>query len=101
LIGGTGIVVMLGMYWPRAKTAGAYACVILCFIVPIADVIARQVLAHRSPASDLPWGPQTTGLYTYIAGALLFVLISLFSTEKSKYWDLGKAVREMNVAAAT
>jgi Na+/proline symporter len=100
LIGGTGIVVLLGMYWPRAKTSGAYACVAVCVLVPVADVIARQVHAHLHPGAPFPWEPRTTGLYTYLAGAALMVGISLLSAEKSKYWDLGKTVRQMNIEAS-
>lgn len=98
LIGGSGIAVLLGMYWPRAKTAGAYACIAVCVVVPIADVITRQVIAHGG-GTPLPWTPEQTGLYTYLAGALIMVIVSLLSGEKSKYWDLGAAVKEMNAAS--
>jgi len=97
LIGGSGIAVLLGMYWPRAKTMGAYACIAICVIAPIADVVTRQILAHRGGA-NLPWTPEQTGLYTYIVGAIAMVVISLLSSEKSRYWDLGQTVRDMNAA---
>lgn len=98
LIGGTGIAVLLGMYWRGAKTLGAYVCIAVCVIVPIADVITRQVLAHAG-RETLPWTPEQTGLYTYLAGAALMIIFSLLSSEKSKYWDLGQTVRDMNRAA--
>ena len=98
LIGGSGIVVVLGMYWPGAKTIGAYVCIAVCVIVPLCDVITRQVITHIG-AHPLPWTPEQTGLYTYLAGAALMVLCSWFSREQSKYWDLGKAVREQNLAS--
>ena len=98
LIGGSGIAVLLGMYWPRAKTAGAYACIAVCVIAPIADVITRQYIAYRG-STPLPWTPEQTGLYTYLVGAVVMVVVSLLSGEKSKYWDLGVAVKEMNAAA--
>jgi Na+/proline symporter len=97
LIGGSGIVVLLGMYWGGAKTLGAYACVAVCVLVPLADIIVRQVLARQG--TTLPWTPEQTGLYTYLAGALVMILLSLVSREQSKYWDLGQAVREQNAAA--
>lgn len=96
LIGGSGIVVLLGMYWPGAKSLGAYACIAVCVIVPISDVIARQVIAHTN-GTPLPWTPEQTGLYTYAVGAVLMVVLSWWSTEKSKYWDLGEAVRQQNL----
>ena len=98
LIGGSGIAVLLGMYWPRAKTAGAYACIAVCVIAPIADVVTRQYIAYRG-STPLPWTPEQTGLYTYLVGAVVMVVVSLLSGEKSKYWDLGVAVKEMNAAA--
>ena len=98
LIGGSGIVVLLGMYWRGAKALGAYVCIAVCVIVPITDVIARQVLAHSRTGRTLPWTPEQTGLYTYLAGAVLMILFSLISSEKSKYWDLGATVRAMNKA---
>ena len=97
LIGGSGIVVLLGMYWPGAKTTGAYLCIAICVIVPLLDVSARQFIAYRGGAS-LPWTPEQTGLYAYLAAALVMVLGSLFSREESKYWDLGKEVRDQNLA---
>ncbi len=96
LIGGSGIVVLLGMYWPGAKSLGAYACIAVCVIVPISDVIARQYIAHTN-GKPLPWTPEQTGLYTYAVGAVLMVLLSWASSEESKYWDLGQAVREQNL----
>jgi SSS family solute:Na+ symporter len=98
LIGGSGIVVLLGMYWRGAKTLGAYLCIAVCVIVPIADVIARQVIVHTN-ATPLSWTPEQTGLYTYLAGAILMVVGSWISREPSRYWDLGQVVREQNQAA--
>lgn len=99
LIGGSGIAVLLGMYWPRAKTMGAYVCIFICVLAPIADVITRQIIAHRG-GKDLPWTPEQTGLYTYIAGAIAMIVVSLLSKEKSRYWDLGQTVKDMNASQA-
>ncbi len=95
LIGGSGIAVLLGMYLPRAKTAGAYACIAVCVVIPLADLIARQFIAYAN-RKPLPWSPEQTGLYMYLLGAGLMIVVSLLSREKSKYWDLGIAVREQN-----
>lgn len=99
LIGGSGIVVLAGMYWRGAKTLGAYLCIGVCVVVPITDVIVRQALAHDGTGRTLPWTPEQTGLYTYLAGAILMIVGSLASRETSKYWDLGVTVREMNRVA--
>jgi SSS family solute:Na+ symporter len=96
LIGGSGIVVLAGMYWRGAKPLGAYLCIAVCVIVPVADVVTRQVLAHSGTGRTLPWTPEQTGLYTYLAGAVLMVVGSLLSREQSRYWDLGVTVRALN-----
>lgn len=95
LIGGSGIVVLLGMYWRGAKTAGAYACVAVCVLAPLADLAARLVIAWRG-LKPLPWTPEQTGLYTYLVGAAVMVVVSLLSPERSKFWDLGEDVRAQN-----
>ena len=56
-------------------------------------------LCPHHPTGEFPLLPQTTGLLTYGLGAALMVLLSLCSREQTKYWDLGKAVNEMNVGA--
>jgi SSS family solute:Na+ symporter len=96
IIGGSGIVVLLGMYWRRASTAGAYAALAICWTLPLFDVIARQIFARTHPDATFPILPRTTGLYTYVLGAVMMILVSLFSRQPSRYWDLGQAVREQN-----
>jgi SSS family solute:Na+ symporter len=98
IIGGTGIAVLLGMYWKRATTAGAYAAVLTCLILPVADLVARRIYVVWYPSGTFPLLPQTTGLYSYVLGAILMIFISLMSRKETKYWDLGKTVRDMNAA---
>jgi hypothetical protein len=67
-------------------------------IAPLADVTTRLYLAHTHSGKTLPWTPEQTGLYTYLVGAVAMIVLSLISSERSKYWDLGKTVAEMNAA---
>jgi SSS family solute:Na+ symporter len=96
IIGGTGIAVLFGMYWKRATTAGAYAAILTNLTLPVADLIARNVLRFISPETDYPWTAQTTGLSSYLLGMFLLVVVSLVSREESKYWDLGRTVKDLN-----
>jgi SSS family solute:Na+ symporter len=96
IIGGTGIAVLAGMYWKRASTSGAYAAILISLILPISDIIARRIVLAVN--GTYPWAPKTTGFATYAIAAVMLVVFSLLSKEKSKYWDLGKAVKEMNEA---
>ena len=98
VIGGTGIVVMLGMYWKRASTTAAWAALAVCWTLPLVDVIGRQVLSIVSPATVFPVEPRTTGLVTYALATALMVIVSLASRGPTKYWDLGAAVRAQNDA---
>ena len=98
IIGGTGIAVLFGMYWKRANTAGAYAAIACNVAIPIGDQIARYVYSVRHPTGIYPILPQQTGFWAYILGIILLVVVSLLTKKEDRFWDLGKAVREMNAA---
>jgi len=97
IIGGTGIAVLFGMYWRRASTAGAYGAVLVSLVLPLADIIARRVCLDRGVV--FPFEPKITGFGTYVAAVAAMVILSLGSKGKTKYWDLGKTVEEMNRAS--
>jgi len=103
IIGGTGIAVLAGMYWKRASTAGAYAAVFISLILPTTDIIIRQILVRMAPEWSLvvfgvkyPWEPKYTGFGTYAIATLALIILSLCSKSKTKFWDLGKTVKELN-----
>lgn len=96
IIGGTGVVVLFGMYWSGAKTSGAYAAVLASVVLPLADLAARRI--SLAQGWEFPIKPEVTGLGTYIASVALLIIISILSPGRSKYWDLGKVVRELNTA---
>jgi solute:Na+ symporter, SSS family len=96
IIGGTGIAVLFGMYWKRASTAGAYAAVITCTVIPLSDLIARRVMVEVNPETPYPLTPQMIGFSSYVLAAVLLIAISLMSKKPTGYWDLGEAVRQMN-----
>ena len=98
IIGGTGIAVLFGMYWKRATTAGAYAAIFTSLVLPISDLVARRIYEVLHPGKEFWLKPETTGFTTYVIATVLLLVISLLSNEKTKYWDLGKAVKEMNAA---
>ena len=98
VIGGTGIAVLFGMYWRRTTTSGAYAAVFICLVLPICHLVAEEVHERVWPGQDFPLSSQATGLYSYLLAMATLIVVSLISKEKSKYWDLGKTAREMNVS---
>lgn len=100
IIGGSGIVVMLGMYWRRASNTGAWSALVVCWVVPLFDIVARQVREHLSPGSEYWVAPETIGFFTYVTAFALMVIVSLFSTGPTRYWNLGQTVKEMNRGGA-
>ncbi len=96
IIGGTGVAVLFGMYWRRASTAGAYAAVFTCLLLPIGDLAARRIYIGIWPEAKYPLQPQTTGLYTYLIAMLLLIVISLLSRQQTKFQDLGEIANQMN-----
>lgn len=102
VICGTGIAMLFGMYWKRASTTGAYAAVLTCLVLPVSDLVARQVwqaLGHEP--KDYYWAPETGAFTTFMIAIFLLVVISLLSSRPTKYWDLGQTVRDMNRGAAS
>lgn len=97
VICGTGIAILFGMYWKRASTAGAYAAVLTCLVLPISDLTVRQVWQWNGhAAADYIWKPETAAFTTFMLAIGLLVVVSLASRKPTKYWDLGEVVREMN-----
>jgi SSS family solute:Na+ symporter len=102
VICGTGIAMLFGMYWKRASTAGAYAAVLTCLVLPVSDLVARQVWQARgNEPKDYYWAPETGAFTTFMIAIFLLVVISLLSSRPTKYWDLGQTVRDMNRGAAS
>jgi SSS family solute:Na+ symporter len=98
IIGGTGIIVLFGMYWKRANTTGAVAAVAVSVVLPVADLIARRVWLANG--WEYPIKPEVTGLGAYALAVAVLVFFSLLSNKQTRYWDLGKVVREMNKATS-
>lgn len=100
IIGGTGIAMLMGMYWRRATTAGAYAAVLICLLLPMIDLASRQIYAAKYPNAAFPIASATTGLGTYILAVLALVAVSLISGGPTRFWDLGREVQNQNQAPA-
>jgi SSS family solute:Na+ symporter len=99
IIGGTGVAVLFGMYWSRASTAGAYTAILICSILPVTDLVSRQVYAAMNPGEPFPIESQVTGLGTYALAVVGLVIVSLLFGGPTKYWDLGRDVKLQNNAA--
>ena len=68
-------------------------------VLPVADLIARRI--YHAQGWVFPIKAETTGLGTYVLAITALVILSLLSRKKTKFWDLGEAVREMNAKKST
>jgi solute:Na+ symporter, SSS family len=92
IMAGVGITVIFGLYWKRATTAGAYAGMITCLLIPLGDIFGKQFL------DNYPLSTQESGLYAMLGGIVMLILVSLLtgSGEAPGWVDYGKIVRGMD-----
>ena len=76
---GEGVILIGGLYWKRGSTAGAYAAVIFCCAVPVANLILKRVVEDSSKIRA-----QDFGLGAIILAVSVFVLFSVIIPDKSK-----------------
>ena len=73
---GSGIILIGGLYWKRGSTAGAYAAVISCCLIPFLNLILVRVL------ETYPIRSQDASLAGIILALILYVTVSLAFPEK-------------------
>jgi SSS family solute:Na+ symporter len=94
LIGGIGISVFTGLYWSRATTAGAVSAIVICAVIPLADLIGKQLVGDRYPLSI-----QQSGLLALVLSLFAIVIVSLLTGrgKVSRKWvDYGVDVRRLD-----
>jgi len=79
---GAGVILIGGLYWKRASTAGAYVAVIFCCVVPVVNLILKRVVEDSSKIRA-----QDFGLGAIILAIAVFVLFSVIIPDKSKEKD--------------
>lgn len=94
LIGGIGISVFMGLYWSKATTAGAFASLLTCAIVPLADLLGKQLIGEAYPLTT-----QQSGLIALLGALAMMVGVSLLTSKNrvAPGWvDYGVVVRELD-----
>jgi len=84
---GAGILMIGGLYWKRASTAGAYAAVIFCFTIPVANIVINYFAGE---GKTIP--AQYFGLGAIISAVLVFVVFSLLIPSCNKEDKLQEGV---------
>lgn len=93
LLGGIGISVILGLYWPRATAAGAVSAIITCTLIPLADLFGKQLVGARYPLNS-----QQSGLLALLCSIVVMVVVSLLTSRgPAPGWvDYGAVLKQLD-----
>jgi len=91
-LGGSGAVIVGGLYWRRGSTAGAYTAMILGSVVSIVTIIFQwvwpQIDVLREISPEFPINGQIMGFFAACLGLSSYVIVSLMG--KSPKIDMDK-----------
>lgn len=80
---GAGTLIMLGLYWRRGNTAGAYAALSIGAAIPLVNYFLQQLVGDSYPISGLE-----SGVIAYLAAFFSFIIVSLCT--RNPHYDLDK-----------
>ena len=80
---GAGTLIMLGLYWRRGNTAGAYAALSIGAAIPIVNYLLQQQIGEGYPISGLE-----SGVIAYLAAFFSFIIVSLCT--RNPHYNLEK-----------
>ena len=95
---GAGIISFYGLYWKRTSTLAAYSALIICMVVPLADIFLKQhwqnmpLLCHWRTA--YPLKGEESGLIAIVLSMAAIHVLSMFSKKKTHFVDYGKKLKE-------
>jgi SSS family solute:Na+ symporter len=82
---GAGIILIGGLYWKRATTPAAYVCMIVCCVIPIIDVLCKQLPTFEQFfGTKYPLTSPQSALLGLVLSTVLFVVISLVTKRTDK-----------------
>jgi SSS family solute:Na+ symporter len=89
MFSGGAIALVMGLYWSRANTVGAYAATLVGMIFPLVDLTMRRFYNDSYSLT-----PQQAGIITMATALVLLVVFGLISKKPTKWVDYGEIVRE-------
>jgi len=96
---GAGIISFYGLYWKRTSTLAAYLTLIICMVVPLADILLKQnwdsVSFLKAWRPSYPLKGEESGLLAIVLSMVVIHIVSYFSKEKSQFVDYGQRMREI------
>lgn len=96
---GAGIISFYGLYWKRTTTAAAYCALIICMVVPIADLILKQqwdsISFLKTWRPVYPLKGEESGLLAMVLSVAAIHVISWCSNKKTQFEDYGAKLRQI------
>ena len=81
---GAGLIMIGGLYWKGATTAGGFAALIAGAIIPTADILGRQILGRYG--IEFPFSQTISGVLAYAGAVTAFIVVSLL-TKRGEHVD--------------
>jgi SSS family solute:Na+ symporter len=75
---GSGIILIGGLYWKRGSTAGAYAAVIFCCLLPAFDLLTKRIFGDNAILST-----QWFALLAIVLAIILYIVFSILFPKSS------------------
>lgn len=88
-LGGSGAVIIGGLYWRRGTTAGAYCALVLGGILGVAGLIVPKMYKAQT-GSEFPINGQVLYFIAMVGALFVYVVVSLLTGSKSRLFNLEK-----------
>ncbi|MBP7275507.1 MAG: hypothetical protein KBA51_04810 [Kiritimatiellae bacterium] len=98
-LGGAGAVIVLGLYWKRGTTAGAYAAILTGIVLALLGQFASEFFKVTFPLTRGWFNAQWMMLFSMVLSTVLYIVVSLI-TGRGRTFDLDRLLHRGRYAAA-
>lgn len=89
-LGGSGAVIVGGLYWKRATTAAAYAALIVGAVLGMTGLVVKQMWPDFHHGKALPMNEQYLFFIAMLSAALVYYFVSVATTGKVGEFNLDR-----------
>ncbi|MCC7085072.1 MAG: sodium:solute symporter family protein [Pirellulales bacterium] len=90
-----GVITFVGLYWRRANAMGAYLTVLFCMLVPLTDIVCKNILKINYPLES-----HQSGLIALLLSFVAFLVCGMLSRSGERKWvDYGALARREDALA--